>query len=305
MTEIRIVVIAGPTASGKSALAQDLAEEMGAEIVSADSMQVYKGMDIGTAKPTHADLSKVAHHLIDVVRPDEPFTAATYLNLARQAINDIAKRGKQVIVSGGTGLYIRALTDGLCDAPTEDKELRARLLETAEKEGSEALHRKLTEVDPDAAARIHSNNVKRVVRALEVFELTGRPLSEIQAEHAFADKPFQSLKLALERPREVLYKRIEERTEQMLAAGLEAETRKLLKAGYSRDLKPMQGLGYKEMVAFINNEINLDDACKLIKKNTRNYAKRQITWFKGSNDFKIFDPDAALVITDEIKRFLL
>lgn len=278
--KIKLLVIVGPTASGKSDLALRLAERIGGEIVNADSVQVYRGLDIGAAKPTAEMRQRVPHHLIDIVAPDEEFTASDYRREAGRAIADIHSRGRVPMVVGGTGLYIKTLLQGLIDSPAGDEEVRRELREFAELHGNEALHRRLAQADPTAAAEIHPNNLVRVIRALEVFLVAGRPLSELHRDHRFADDYYAPLKIGLTMERAELYRRIDLRVDAMLAAGLEGEVRQLLAAGYAPELKSMRSLGYKEICAYLAGSYPLDEAVRLIKRDTRHYAKRQLTWFK-------------------------
>ncbi len=295
--KIRIVIITGPTASGKSGLAMDLCERLSnsggqtGEIINADSMQLYKGLDIGTAKPSKEEQERVPHHLIDIVSPDEDYTAALFREDASRAIEEISRRGARPFVVGGSGLYIRVLTKGLLKGPGEDSEFRARLTAEAEEKGGQVLYERLQAVDPLSATRIHPNNRVRIIRALEVSYLTGRPLSELQAEHSFAERPYETLKIAIKMTRKALYERIEERVDQMIKDGLVAEVEGLLKRGYREDLKPMQGLGYKEITAYIAGRRTLAEATRLIKKNTRNFAKRQLTWFRSDEDINWIEMD--------------
>lgn len=280
----RLLIICGPTASGKSGLALRLAQELDAEIVNADSMQVYRLMNIGTAKPSAEELATVPHHLIDIVWPDEPFSAADFVEAADKAIQEITARGKRVIVAGGTGLYIRALLQGLVDSPSGAGEIRSRLQQEAQEVGNQAMLEKLRRVDPDSASQMHSNNLVRIIRALEVYELTGIPLSQSQQKHGFAQERYQALKIGLRCDRAALYAGIEARVDAMMAAGLQEEVKALLKAGYSPNLKAMKGIGYKEMAAFLAGEYPLEQAVELIKRDTRRYAKRQLTWFNADKD---------------------
>ena len=280
----KILVICGPTASGKSELALRLAGELNAEIVNADSMQVYRGMDIGTAKPTAAQRTLVRHHLIDIIDPDTPFSAADFADAADDAIRDIAARGKRVIVAGGTGLYIRALLKGLVNSPGGDREIRGELHEEAARLGNEAMLERLRLVDPELAVRLHPNNLLRIIRALEVQQLTGIPLSRHQKEHAFAVRRYEALQIAVSVERPLLYRRIEERVERMLDDGLPEEVRGLLSSGFGRELKAMRSIGYKEAAAYLAGEISLEEASILIKRDTRRYAKRQLTWFNADSD---------------------
>lgn len=300
MDKERIVIIAGPTASGKSALAIDLALELKGEIVSADSMQVFKRMDIGTAKPSKDDLQKVPHHLIGIVEPNDDYTAARFRDDAIKAIADIRSRGKNVFIAGGTGLYIKALTQGLFPGPKADPDLRRAL----EKEGAEALYERLRKIDPETAASIHPNNLVRVVRAVEVYELTGTPMSTFQKGHGFKDESFECLKIGIDIPREALYRRIDERVDRMIEAGLVEETRLLHDAGFGWDLKPMLGLGYKEVSMFLRGECALTEAVALLKRNTRRYAKRQLTWFKSDPAVRWFPPEEKDKIFESVKGHL-
>lgn len=282
MTEkkIKVLVIGGPTGSGKSDLAVRLAEEIGGEIVNADSMQVYRGMNIGTAKPPSEDLARVPHHLLDMVSPDQDFTASDFRREAAAVIADIDRRGGKAIVVGGTGLYIRALLDGLVDSPTGDPELRRQFDGLP---GDELLGR-LALVDPETAKRLHPNDRVRLVRALEVYQQTGRPISAFRSEHAFSGDHYCALKIAIRVERQELYRRIELRVEKMLRDGLVDEVRSLLAMGYSRDMKSMRSIGYKEIAASLAGEMMLDEAVTLIKRDTRRYAKRQMTWFGRENE---------------------
>ncbi len=276
----QLVIIQGPTASGKSELAVRLAEACGGEVVNADSMQVYRRMDIGTAKPSPELVARVPHHLYDIVDPDVNFTAADYRREAGRVITEIHGRGKHPILVGGTGLYIRTLIGGLAPSPGGDDAIRAELEEDARREGVAVLHDRLARVDPAAAARLHPNDRVRIVRALEVFLMTGKPLSEFQEEHRFADEPYDCLKFGISVERDVLYRRINERVDRMFAEGFVEEVSGLLKAGYSPDLKAMGAIGYKEVCAYLAGTCSLNEAREFVQRNTRRYAKRQLTWFR-------------------------
>lgn len=277
---IKLVVIQGPTASGKSELAVRLAEQCGGEIINADSMQVYRGMDIGTAKPSAELRQRVPHHLLDIVDPDYNFTAADFQARAAAAIAEIHRRGRRVFVVGGTGLYLKALTRGLVDSPRGEEPLRQELEARFDREGGGELLRELAGVDPLTAARLHSNDRVRIVRALEVFRLTGRPFSTFHEEHRFGEERYDCLNLGLAVERDLLYRRVEDRVEAMFASGLVDEVRGLLAAGYSPALKALRSIGYKEVCAALAGEYSWEEAVRLIKRDTRRYAKRQLTWFK-------------------------
>ncbi|OGU04034.1 MAG: tRNA (adenosine(37)-N6)-dimethylallyltransferase MiaA [Geobacteraceae bacterium GWC2_55_20] len=285
----KLLIICGPTASGKSELALKLSHELDAEIVNADSMQVYRGLDIGTAKPSREQLAEVPHHLVDVVEPDGTFSAADFAMAADAAIREISSRGKRAIVVGGTGLYIRALLKGLVDSPAGSAEMRAALQNEADRSGNAAMLEKLRLVDPELAAGLHPNNLVRIIRALEVHQLTGVPLSRQQQEHAFSTQRYHSLQIGISVERAELYERIERRVELMFAGGLLDEVRGLLSAGFGRELKALRSIGYKEAVAHILGEIPLEEAVRLIKRDTRHYAKRQLTWFKADPNILWFE----------------
>jgi tRNA dimethylallyltransferase len=271
------LILTGPTASGKSAIALELAERIGGEIVAMDSMTLYRGLDIGTAKPTAAERARVPHHLIDVLEPHESANVAWWLDRANQACEGIRARGKRPLFAGGTPFYLKALLHGLFDAPPSDESLRRQFEAEASEIGNAALHAKLAVVDPKAAAKLHANDVRRVVRALEVFHLTGKPLSEQQLTW---DAPPASIKcVALEWPREVLYERINRRVEAMIAAGWLEEVRRLMDRPLSREAS--QAVGYAELMAHLRGGPTLPETISLIQQRTRQFAKRQLTWFRG------------------------
>lgn len=278
-------IILGPTAVGKTALSLELAESIDAEIVSADSRQIYRLMDIGTAKPSPKERQLVPHHLIDIVWPDEKFNVSYYVHLAEQAIHDIHSRGKQPLLVGGTGLYIRALTEGLLNAPGADPVLRQHLHEKAQKEGNESLHAELSKVDSQMAGRLHPNDLVRIVRALEVYYSSGLRLSELQNAHGFRQNPYRTLKIGLFCDRTSLYEKIEKRSEKMFEQGLIEEAKAILDAGYDPKLKILQTIGYRQAFAVLNGKLKLDEALDDLKRSTRRYAKQQLTWFR--NDKRI------------------
>ena len=272
-----LIVIAGPTGVGKSRVALDLAERIGGEIVSADSRQVYRQMDIGTAKPLPEERCRVPHHLIDVVDPDQEFTLAHYRDLATAAIKDILARGRIPLLVGGTGLYIRAVTEGLAvPAVPPDPEYRALLEQRASTEGGGTLHRELGAVDPEAAASIEPKNVRRVIRALEVYRATGRPFS---AQQESIPPPFELQKIGLTCNRELLYGRIDQRVDAMMEVGLLNEVQRLVARGYGWDLPAMSGIGYRQLGQHLRGEMDLPSAVQRIKYETHRYARQQYTWF--------------------------
>ena len=277
----RVVILLGPTGVGKSKLVLELAEAFGGEILSADSMQVYRYMDIGTAKPTLDEQKRVRHHLIDLVTPDQPFHAGLYRTLARKTIDQLHKNGKPIWVVGGTGLYIKVLTQGLFAHPKIDPNVRKKLKQEAEEKGEAFLYQHLKRVDPKTASQLHPHDLFRTIRALEVFDSTGIPISFFREQHRFGGRPYLTLKIGLEINREDLYRRIEERVDQMIERGFLQEVRRLMEMGYGPELKPMQSLGYKQMVQFLSKKIGWTEAVRQIKRDTRHYAKRQWTWFKA------------------------
>lgn len=282
MTDIqKIVIVCGPTGSGKTGFAIDLARRLGAEIIGADSMQIYRYMDIGTAKPTLAEQAAAPHHLIDVVDPDEGFDAAAYAAMATAIIKKIIERGQIPFVVGGTGFYIKALLNGLFEQGGSDEVIRGQLNQQAESEGSAALHKKLARIDPVAAGRIHVNDTYRIVRALEVHAVTGEPLSTFQKRHGFREPRFDTLEIGLAWPRPVLYDRINQRVDGMMAQGFLDEVRQLLARGYHRHLKSMQSLGYRHLAGVVEGEAAMESALTTLKRDHRRYAKRQLTWFRA------------------------
>jgi tRNA dimethylallyltransferase len=258
----KIVVIAGPTAGGKSALALELAGLFKAEIINADSMQVYRYLDIGTAKPTQEERKSVPHHLIDILYPDEEFSAALYREEAQRAIADVQARGRRAMVVGGTGLYIKALTSGLIRGG---------------------------EVDHPTAERLHPHDTYRIIRALEVYERTGSPISALRKRHLFQEGPYQTLKIGLQVEREELYGRIDKRVDEMMDQGLKEEVERILEMGYAPSLKAMQSLGYKQVINHLQGVYDLAEAIRLIKRDTRRYARRQVTWFKADPEIRWFE----------------
>jgi tRNA dimethylallyltransferase len=302
-----VVVIAGPTAAGKTALAIALAERFDAEIVSADSMQVYRYLDIGTAKPSLAERGRVPHHLIDVVTPDVPYSAGRYLEDARAAAAGIHGRGRPVLLVGGTGLYVRAMLEGLVPAGGADPELRARLEardREARAEGDPGwLHRHLAERDPERARELHPNDVQRLVRAIEIFEREGG-MATPRADAEAAGRPYRVLHLAVDPGREALSRRIELRCEAMIEAGLLNEVRELRKRGYGPELRPLQGIGYRHMHPVVEGSDTLVNALAAMKRDTRRFARRQRTWLRAVAGVEWFEPDDEKGLATRVEAFL-
>ena len=286
----KLIIILGPTAAGKSELALELALRLDAEILNADSQQVYRHMDIGTGKLSRADRGRVPHHLIDLVDPDEEFNVALFRRLATGAIGEIQARGKNVVVCGGTGLYLKALTRGLFTGPGQDPQFRRRLEGEVDQSGLTTLYQRLIAIDPKVISSIHPNDRQRIIRALEVFELTGRPLSVWQKEHSFQEEPFDVVKVGLMRERAELYDRINHRTEQMIQEGLLEEVHALVTRGFGLDLKPLRSVGYRQMGAVIRGQMDLTAAAEEIKQETRRLAKRQLTWFRQDREIRWYHP---------------
>lgn len=275
-----VVVIVGPTAVGKSRIAVEVAKAFETEVLTADSRQVYRGMDVGTDKPASEERQAVPHRLIDLVDPDESFNAGLY---RRQAIDEIERLYRDCrlpLVVGGTGLYVRTLLKGLCDAPQADPIVRKALRQEAEDQGYDRLYARLVDVDPAAAARLHPRDESKVIRALEVYQLSGRRMSEFQQEHGFAERPFAALMIGLNRDRDMLYRRIEGRIDWQLAHGLIEETMRLLTQGYQRDSAAMKGLGYRQVAEHLAGEYDAAEMVRRFKRDTRRFSKRQMTWFR-------------------------
>lgn len=299
-----IIIICGPTGIGKTSITIKLAKAFDGQIVSADSMQIYRYMDIGTAKPTAEEVAEVEHHIVDIVDPDEAFDAAKFAVEADKKIKAFVKSGVTPFVAGGTGLYIKSLVDGLFRAIPADQEVMARLSCEIEEKGAAELYGRLRQYDPEAAKKIHINDSFRIVRALEVFETTGNTISSYHAEHNFADRKYRVLKIGLQMERELLYDRINKRVDMMLEEGLLEEVNMLIKKGYSPSLKAMKSLGYRHMVEYINGEKDWEEAVRTLKRDTRRYAKRQLTWFRSDNEIIWIEPGETERIIETVKRFL-
>ncbi len=287
-----VIVIVGPTASGKTSLSIELAKHYNGEIISADSMQIYKYMDIGTAKPTIEEMQGIKHYLIDEVYPDEDFNVVKYTQLANHYIEEILSKGKQPVIVGGTGLYVSSLVNNITFSETEcDPEFRNKLQQEADEYGAQYLHDKLSSVDPEAADAIHPNNIKRVIRALEVFYQTQKTKTFHNEQSKQTPPKYNYILLGLNMERELLYSRINKRVDIMLEAGLLEEVKHIIKLGYGNCNIAMQGIGYKQMISYLNGEISLDEAIELIKRDSRRYAKRQLTWFRRMNEINWLNVD--------------
>ena len=284
MGKIKIITVEGPTASGKTSLGIEIALKYGGEIVSADSMQIYKHMDIGSAKPTAEELAAVPHHMISIAEPTVNYSLSDYVTEARKAIADIHERGKIPVIVGGTGLYINTLINNInLSEETPNSDLRHDLERYAEEQGNEALHMRLEKIDPEAARNIHMNNVKRVIRAIEIYENTGITMTEQIRRSKSAGKIYEAHEYGVRYEREVLYDRINRRVDMMLESGLVGEVKACLKLGCTRDNTSMQGIGYKEVIDYLEDKCDFDTMTERIKQESRRYAKRQITWFKRNN----------------------
>ena len=296
-----LLVIVGPTAVGKTSLSIQLARQLRGEIISADSMQVYRYLDIGTAKPTPDDQKEAPHHLIDVVNPDQRFTVYDYQKLAQEAILQVHEQSKLPILTGGTGLYIKAVLDQYAFTNKQSNlHMRKELQKEAQKKGKEHLYARLEIIDPEAARKIHPNDLRRVIRALEYYQVTGEPISQQWKLTQEKESPYQAIMLGLNMPRPSLYERIEKRVDQMIAEGLIEEVKGLLRAGYSKNLKPLQSLGYRHMINFLEGKWDLDEAVYYFKRDTRNYAKRQLTWFRADKSIHWYELDPEMKVITPI-----
>lgn len=300
----KVVIICGPTGVGKTAFAIKLALKFGAEIINSDSMQIYKYMDIGTAKPTSEELALVPHSLLDIVTPDQPFDAAMFSDKAAQEEERLRNMGKNVFMVGGTGLYIRAFLNGLFRSEPAENSVLEKLRSEAEIVGSAILHERLKSIDHAASEKIHPNDAFRIIRALEHHEKTGRPISESWKDHGFKESRYDYLKICLGIDRVDLYERINRRVEIMIQEGLLDEVRKLLGMGYGRDLKPMKSIGYRHMCEFLAGEVDFERSIELLKQDTRHYAKRQLTWFRHESDAIWLAPTEIEKASDFILKFL-
>jgi len=295
ITNFPLVALVGPTAVGKTALSIRLAKEIHAEIINVDSVQVFRGLDIGTAKPGPEEQKQVHHHLIDVADPDEPFDAADFVHKASGVIRAIKARGKVPLLVGGSGLYLRSLLDGLASCPGRDPTVRKTLRKVSADQGERALYDLLAHADPETADRLHPNDTFRVIRALEVYYRTGEPISIWQRRHkGTSGRKMLCTKIGLIRPREELYKLIDSRVYAMLNSGLLEEVESLLNKGYSHHLKPLQSLGYRHIIRFFKGEVSFEKAVSQMKRDTRRYAKRQITWFRADPGIRWYHPESIM-----------
>ena len=303
MEKVPLVIINSPTATGKTELAISLVLEFGGEIISADSLQVYRYLDIGTAKLSKERRNKVKHHMIDVVDPDEEFNAAIFAERARIIIADLARKGKPIFVVGGTGLYIRALLWGIIETPIVDENIRNYYRQLREQHGKEYLYSLLQQRDADAARKINLNDSVRIIRALEVMEQTGESISAKQKRHSFADCPYKTYKIGIKLDRVELKQRIITRTEKMIADGLLDEVKSILDRGFRYNLKPLQSLGYKQIIGFLQMEYDWENALNLINRDIWQYAKRQSTWFNADKEINWFNPDLSGEIKKNVEKF--
>lgn len=290
MKKIPLIILTGPTAVGKTDLSIKLSKSLNAEIISADSMQIYKYMDIGSAKVTKEEMDGVVHYMIDEVTPDVPFSVSEFQVRSEKYIEEINKKGKNVLITGGTGLYLNSLIYNMDFAKSNaNNEIREKLEQELSENGIDYMHEKLRNLDEEAANRIHKNNTKRVIRAIEVC-MSGQKMNDFSKDLRYNEK-YKPIIIVLNRDREVLYQRINKRVDIMLENGLLDEVKKLLEMGYTKDMISMQGIGYKEMIKYLDGEYTYDEAVEIIKRDSRRYAKRQLTWFKRYQDAKWFDLD--------------
>ena len=300
----KVILICGPTGIGKTSIGIQLAEKLGGEIIGADSMQIYRYMDIGTAKPTTEEQARIPHHLIDIVNPDEQFDAARYAELARDIVMQLHNRGIAPFVVGGTGFYIKALFQGLFKSETIDPVIRNRIKKEAAEKGSSVLYERLKQIDPDTAKRLHPNDSYRIVRALEIIESTGKSMSDLHRDHRFSDDKFNVLKIGLQMERNKLYSRIDHRVDLMIESGFVDEVKKLLGMGYSSSLKSMQSIGYRHIIDYLEGRLPWDECLRTLKRDTRRFAKRQRTWFGADQDLNWISPNQFTQISELVQKFI-
>jgi tRNA dimethylallyltransferase len=300
----KIIVVCGPTAVGKTSAAIDFAGIFNGEIISADSRQIYRYMNIGTAKPTPEQLAEIPHHIVDFIDPDQHFDARQFARTAHDIILKLIGKNQVPFIVGGTGLYIKALLNGLFEDNFSDSFVRGRLGIEADEYGKKALYERLLKIDPSTANRLHPNDVYRIIRALEVFEISGKPISAWHQEHQFSDTRYCVLKLGIYLDREILYKRIDQRVDMMISEGLIEEVRAILKRGYSPDLKSMKAIGYSQVIDYLMGNCTLDQAVRTLKRDTRRYSKRQMTWFRADPEINWIKPSEINTAFALINRFL-
>ena len=303
----KIILIVGPTASGKTFASVEIARYINSEIISADSMQIYRHMDIGTAKVTEEEKKGILHHMIDIANPDDSYTVSEFKDGVERIIERLHSENKIPVIAGGTGLYVNSIIYDLDFSNTvSDPVIRQEFEGLLEEKGKEHLHEILESIDPVSAGKIHCNNVKRVIRALEVYRITGVPFSEQNTDFRKNSKQYDFIIIGLDMDRKILYERINERVDEMIEAGLVEEVEYLMKNGYNKDLQSMQGIGYKEIAGFLDSEITLEESVRLIKRNSRRLAKRQFTWFRPDNRIKWInvDPENKIKLIEEIKIYL-
>jgi tRNA dimethylallyltransferase len=300
----KLFVVLGPTAVGKSAVGIDIAKRLGGEIINADSLQVYKYLNIGTAKPSLIELSQAKHHLIDIIDPHEGFNAGMFRSRAASTIKNLYDNNKNIIILGGTYLYVKVLLSGLIDGLPANQEIRENIKKLRAIFGLPYVYDRLSLLDPEAASRIHPNDYVRAERALEVNYLTGQKMSELQAVHSFGEQDYEYIKIGIALDREILKDRINERVDIMIEQGLVEEVKKLREMGYTGNLKPMQSIGYKEVNQFLDGEIDLNEAVELIKRDTKRFAKRQMTWLRKDEEINWFEKNNDLdQIIDKAREF--
>jgi tRNA dimethylallyltransferase len=302
--QTKIIVICGPTAVGKTSAAIDLAGIYNGEIISADSRQIYRYMNIGTAKPEPEQLAEIPHYIVDFIDPDEHFDARQFARMAHDIILKITRKKQLPFVVGGTGLYIKALLNGLFEDHCSDPSVRGRLKKEADEYGKKILYERLKKIDPETANRLHPNDIYRIIRGLEVFEISGKPISKWHREHQFSEMRYRVLKLGLYLDREILYKQIDRRVDIMILAGLIEEVQSIIKKGYSPDLKSMKTIGYSHIIDYLMGKCTLEEAVRLLKRDTRRYSKRQMTWFRADPEIIWIKPSEINTIIPLMNKFL-
>jgi tRNA dimethylallyltransferase len=300
----KIIVICGPTAVGKTSAAIDLARIFNGEIISADSRQIYRYMNIGTAKPEPKQLAEIPHYMVDCIDPDQHFDARQFAWMAHKIILKLSRKKQLPFIVGGTGLYIKALLNGLFEDNYSDSSVRGRLKKEADTGGKKILYEKLKKIDPETANKLHPNDTYRIVRALEVFEISGKPISKWHQEHQFSDTRYFVFKVGLYLDREILYKQIDRRVDIMISAGLIEEVQAIIKRGYSPDLKSMKAIGYSHIIDYLMGDCSLEEAVKNLKRDTRRYSKRQMTWFRADPEINWIKPSEINTIIPLMNKFL-